>query len=83
MVVLVIRLGQSQEGFRIDPILDVWSIDADQNDLPAALDGHLGGWTERDVGHFHLIGWSFDHDVAALPVSLGNRASSGQRRETA
>ncbi len=43
MVVLVIRLGQPEEGFRIDPIVDVRSIDADQNDLPTALHRDLGG----------------------------------------
>jgi hypothetical protein len=43
MVVLIIRARQPHVCFRIDAVVDVGAIDADENDLPAPLDGHLGG----------------------------------------
>jgi hypothetical protein len=44
MVVIVVGLGKSSEGFRVETILDVWTIDANQDDGPATLDGNLCVW---------------------------------------
>src|SRR5258708_2448962 len=43
MVVLIVGLGQSVVSLGIDPIVDVWAIDADQDDLPTALHRDLRG----------------------------------------
>ena len=49
MVVLVVCFGQFFESLRINAVLDVRTIDAKNDDLPAALYGHLCCGTERYV----------------------------------
>jgi hypothetical protein len=45
VVILVICFGQFFESLRINAILDVRTIDAKKDNLPAALDRDLGIWT--------------------------------------
>jgi hypothetical protein len=68
VVEVVVRLGQAEEGVRVEPVVDLGPIDTDQDDLAAPLDGDLGLGGERDVGH------------AAFIVELGNGHLTLHRR---
>src|ERR1700744_4214002 len=82
MVVIVISLGQSSEGFRVDPILNVGAIDADQDNGAATLDGDLRGWTEWNIRHCDFFGRGSDAWVA-LVSSRGWGIQRGQTCEAA
>ena len=41
VVEVAVRLGQAEEGVRIEAVEDLGSVDSDQDDLVAALDGDL------------------------------------------
>jgi hypothetical protein len=48
--------GQFFESLRINAVLDVRSINSDENDLPSALDRELGIWTDWNILKFYLRG---------------------------
>jgi hypothetical protein len=39
VVEVVVRLGQAEEGVRVEPVVDLGPVDPDQDDLAAPLDG--------------------------------------------
>src|SRR6516162_1099554 len=82
MLILVISQGQSSVGLRIDPVVDVGSIDADQNDLAAALDSDLRVRAERDVSHSRTIGRSLAHNAVISRLGVGRRRPSENCRKT-
>jgi hypothetical protein len=65
VVKVVVRLGQAEEGVRVEPVVDLGPIDPDQDDLAAPLDGDLGLGGQRNAGH------------AAFVVERGNRGTAG------
>jgi hypothetical protein len=72
------RLGKSSEVFRVEAILDVWTIDANQDDGPATLDGNLCVWAERNIYHPNLSGRGFD----SLRAFISSRDRGCQARQT-
>src|SRR5258707_400919 len=70
MVILVVGCGEPAVGFGIDPIVDIWPIDADEDDLAAALHRNFGGRTKRDFGHCQSSG------VASLATLLLRSSAS-------
>jgi hypothetical protein len=66
VVEVVVRLGQAEEGVRVEPVVDLGPIDPDQDDLAAPLDGDLGRGGERNVGMRPLslsVGMAISHLV--------------------
>ena len=68
VVEVVVRLGQAEEGVRVEPVVDLGPVDPDQDDLAAPFDGDLGLGGERSLGH------------AAFVVELGNGHLTPRRR---
>jgi hypothetical protein len=54
VVILVICFGKFFEGLRINAVLDVRTIDAKKDDLPAALDRELGIWIGWNILKLYL-----------------------------
>ena len=68
VVEIVVRLGQAEEGVRVEPVVDLGPVDPDQDDLAAPLDGDLGLGGDRNIGH------------TAFVVELGNGHLAPRRR---
>jgi hypothetical protein len=52
-VILVIGFGQFFVGLRVNAILNVGTVDSDENNLSAALDSDLGMWIGWNVLKFY------------------------------
>jgi len=79
MIILVIRHGEAGVGFRIDTVVDVRPIDADQNNLSAPLHRDLRCGVERDLCHPHLIGHGFASTAVISLLSIGESCAREQR----
>jgi len=53
VIILVTGFGQFFVGFRVNTILNVRTVDSDENNLPTALDSDLDMWSSWNVFKFY------------------------------
>jgi hypothetical protein len=55
VIILVIDFGQFFVSFRVNTILNVRTVDSDENNLPTALDCDVGMWSGWNVFKFYRL----------------------------
>jgi hypothetical protein len=79
---LVVSLGQSRVGLWIDAIMNVGSIDANQDDLTTTLDRDCGVRAKRDVSHWRTVGTGLTWDAVTSVLGTGHARPPEHRQKT-